>query len=66
MTATVSPTQPLLIDARQAAAMLSISARKLWSLTQANGVPHRRIGSRVLYPVDELRQWIDAGCPATK
>jgi excisionase family DNA binding protein len=48
----------LLLTAREAAAALSISARKLWSLTASGEVPHVRIGRAVRYPVDELAEWI--------
>jgi excisionase family DNA binding protein len=48
----------LLLTAREAAAALSISARKLWSLTASGEVPHVRIGRAVRYPVDELAEWV--------
>jgi len=48
----------LLIDARDAARLLSISPRTLWSLTKAGKIPVVRIGRRVLYATDTLRAWI--------
>lgn len=50
----------MLIDARRAAAMLGIGTRTLWSLTDADEIPHVRIRRRVLYPVEELRRWIES------
>lgn len=52
--------QALLVNAREAARLLAISERKLWSLTAAAEVPHLRIGRSVKYPLDGLRQWIEA------
>lgn len=48
----------LTVNRREAAAMLGISERLLWTRTNAGEIPHVRIGSRVLYPVDELKQWL--------
>lgn len=48
----------LLLRCHEAAEMLSISERKLWSLTASGEIPHIRIGRSVRYPVDELRKWI--------
>jgi hypothetical protein len=39
--------------------MLGISERLLWTWTNAKSIPHVRIGARVLYPVDELRRWLE-------
>jgi excisionase family DNA binding protein len=47
-----------LLTAREAAAYLRISERKLWSMTSAGEVPHLRIGARVLYPERDLEAWI--------
>jgi len=41
--------QPLLFNAAKAAETLGISARSLWTLTQAGTIPHIRLGHRVLY-----------------
>jgi len=56
-----SPTTPaLLLTPKQAAEALAISPRTLWSMTAAGEIPHVRIGRCVRYPVDDLREWIDA------
>ncbi len=50
----------LLLSARQAAKALAICEKTLWSHTQPRGsIPSIKIGSRVLYAVDDLRRWID-------
>lgn len=50
----------LTVNRREAAAMLGISERLLWTWTNAGHIPHVRIGSRVLYPVEALRQWLSS------
>ena len=39
--------------------MLGISERLLWTWTNAKTIPHVRIGTRVLYPVAQLRSWLE-------
>lgn len=51
--------EPLAVGRREAAAMLGISERLLWTWTNAKTIPHVRIGTRVLYPVEELRRWLE-------
>jgi excisionase family DNA binding protein len=48
----------LAVGRREAASMLSISERLLWTWTNAGIIPHVRLGTRVLYPVDRLREWL--------
>ena len=55
---------PLLIEAKAAAAMLSLGARTLWSLTKCRAVPSHRVGRAVRYSPAELRAWVVAGCPS--
>lgn len=55
--------EPLLIDAKAASAMLGIGTRRLWSLTNCNAIPSRKIGRSVRYSPSELRVWVEAGCP---
>jgi predicted DNA-binding transcriptional regulator AlpA len=55
----------LLIDAKAAAAILAIGARTLWRHTCSGAIPSHRIGRAVRYRPEELRRWIDAGCPTT-
>ena len=48
-----------LLKTPEAAALLAISPRKLWSLTVSGEVPHIRIGRSVRYPLDDLRSWVN-------
>jgi hypothetical protein len=50
----------LLVDVKQAAALLSISPRLLWDLTDSGEIRPIRANSRVLYARTELQRWIDA------
>jgi excisionase family DNA binding protein len=52
--------EPLAVCSREAAKMLTISERTLWSLTKARAVPHVRLGRRTVYPVAELKAWLSA------
>lgn len=55
--------EPKMIDARAAARMHGVSVRKWWELVACQAVPSVRIGRRVLFDVDELEAWRQAGCP---
>ncbi len=57
--AAVLPTPALALRPRDAARELSISERLLWEWTRSEGLPHVRVGTVVLYPVDGLRQWLN-------
>ncbi len=50
----------LLLTPQQAAEALAISPRKLWGMTASGDIPHIRLGRCVRYPVDDLRDYIDA------
>lgn len=54
---TVTPT-PLALRPKDAARVLGIGQRKLWELTKAGEIPHVKIGTATLYPVEELRAWL--------
>jgi len=60
-----APIIPLLLNAQSAAAICKKSART-WQSWDALGLIPRpvRIGRSTLWRVDELRAWIDAGCPS--
>lgn len=49
----------LLVDARAAANMLSISLRKLWSMTAGGELRAVRIGRLVRYDPADLRAYIE-------
>ncbi|GIW78768.1 MAG: hypothetical protein KatS3mg105_0575 [Gemmatales bacterium] len=54
----------LLVTAKQAAAMCGKSLRTWRSWDAAGWIPRPvRIGRSTLWRLDELREWIEAGCP---
>lgn len=53
-----SPLAPLLTS-REAAAILSVSARTLWTLTNEGDRPSVRVGHSVRYDPADLRAWIE-------
>ncbi len=48
----------LLVDAGEAARILSIGKRKLWSETNCGNIPSVRIGRAVRYSVESLREYV--------
>ncbi len=50
--------EPILLKPPQAAQVLGIGKRKLWSMTAGGEIPHVRIGKSVRYSVDSLRDWV--------
>lgn len=59
-------TERLLCSAEKAAAMLSVSRSKFYSMhaTGEVGPVPIKFGTRKLWSVEELRAWVSAGCPA--
>jgi len=53
-----SETHPMAYGAKEAARVLGIGVRLLWTKTNSGEIPHFRLGRRVLYPVDQLRDWM--------
>ena len=51
---------PLLLTARQAAQVLGISPRTLFSLTKNGDLPVVRFGRLVRYSPNDLRDWIES------
>jgi excisionase family DNA binding protein len=51
---------PLLLTGRQAARLLSISERTLFTLTQEGQIPAVRFGRSVRYDPGDLRRWIES------
>lgn len=49
----------LLLNERDAARMLSISPRKLWSIRSAGEIAHIQLGRMVRYAVEDLQSLID-------
>lgn len=49
----------MLITPAEAAFALSVSERKLWSMTNAGEIPCVRLGRAVRYSPTDLQDWID-------
>ena len=47
-----------MLKVSEAAAMLKVSERTLWSWARSGLIPHVRVGRVVLYPVDALKDWL--------
>ena len=60
---TMSPEEKLLVGREEAAEMLSISRRSLDYLLAQKQLTFRRIGSRVLIPVSDLKRFSRADHP---
>lgn len=56
----VSVTEPLAVDTRTAARLLSISVRYLRQLVRRGEIPSLRLGRRRLFRVEDLRRWLEA------
>lgn len=52
--------EPLLFGVKAAAKMLAISERTLWTITKNGELPTVKIGSRVLWPAEDLRAWVQS------
>jgi len=54
-------TAALLVDTREAARLLAVSARKVWAMTfeEKPDLPHVRCGRLVRYSVADLERWIE-------
>ena len=59
-TRTEQTIEPMLLTVRQAAKVLSISERTLFTLTQDGQIPAVRFGRSVRYDPADLRRWIEA------
>jgi len=57
-------TDQILVDAKQASAMLAISERTLWQHSNTGAIPRVRVGRAVRYRPSDLHAWVDAGCPS--
>jgi len=54
----VSEPAKLLLTATEAARVLSVSPRTVWSMTASGELPVVRVRRAVRYSVDALREWI--------
>lgn len=51
--------QPLLINVKQAAKLLSVSERKVHDLRIHEGLPCVKLGRSLRFRVDQLKEWLD-------
>ena len=57
--------EPLLITAAELAGLLNLSKRTLWRLRSAGALPKPvKLGNSVRWVRDEIKIWIEAGCPS--
>ncbi len=56
----------LAVNAREAAKMLGVSERTLWKRAREGVIPTKRIGGRVLFPIDALRQLMSVNFPSVE
>ncbi|HUS46539.1 MAG TPA: helix-turn-helix domain-containing protein [Phycisphaerae bacterium] len=57
--------EPLLVGAAEAARLSGVSKSTWWSLHAQGKVPAPlRLGGRTMWNVEELRRWIEGGCPS--
>jgi len=62
-----SPASPLLLSVRELGKLLSISTATLWRWEAAGRIPRPvKIGGTTRWRADEIRQWIEAGCPGRR
>lgn len=56
--------QGLLVDSREVAKLLKVSARTIWAMSNDGRMPPPiKIGSAVRWGYDALKKWVDEGCP---
>lgn len=59
-----APREPLLVNAREAARMLSLGKTKFYELHVSGRLPMPvRFGRAVRWRADELAAWVRSGCP---
>ena len=52
------PIPPLLVGPKEAARLLDVSPRKLWTMTQQGRIAHLKFGRLVKYAIDDIRDFI--------
>lgn len=53
---------PIYLTTKEVAEILRVKERKVYDLAAARDIPHRRITGKLLFPKDELLDWIETGC----
>ena len=56
--------EPMLVDVKALARILSTSVRSVWRLNSGGKLPRSvRVGRSVRWDVEALHKWIEVGCP---
>jgi len=56
-----NPLSPLAVGERETSRLIGVSGRTLFNWRRDNiGPPFKRVGSRILYPVAALNDWLNA------
>ena len=50
---------PLMLSVPEMGAALGISRAGAYELARSEGLPARRIGTRIVIPKDKLQEWVD-------
>jgi len=58
--------EPILVSVNDAAHLLNLSKSYIYRETRAGNIPHVKIGSRVLFRVADLDEWIETQNPASQ
>jgi predicted DNA-binding transcriptional regulator AlpA len=59
-----APTATLLINVEEVARRLDMSSRSVWRLNSAAKMPKPlAVGGSRKWRADEIRRWVEAGCP---
>ena len=48
-----------LLDQREAAKILGVSVRYLWTLRTSGKLPFLKVGNRIKYRIEDLRRWTE-------
>jgi excisionase family DNA binding protein len=62
---TSPPADALALRSRDAAKLLGISERTLWTWVQQKRIPHVRVGGCILFPKEALTRWLSEEAAAT-
>lgn len=52
--------EPLAVNVKEAARLLAISERTIWTLAKTGRIKAKKIGGRTVFPLDSLRSFLYA------
>ena len=53
------PVEKLALNVEEVSELLGISPRLVSTLTKEKKLPHKRLGKRVVYPLDAIKQYLN-------